>query len=82
MNVTFRQLSVFTAVARHLSFTQAAKELHLSQPAVSMQVKQMEERVGLPLFEKLGKQIYLTGVGHEMFHYSGDVLLMVKELAP
>ena len=83
MNVTFRQLSVFTSVARHLSFTQAAKELHLSQPAVSMQVKQMEEQVGLPLFEQMGKQTYLTGVGIEMFHYSraiGQLLTEAEEV--
>ena len=79
MNVTFRQLSVFTSVARHLSFTQAAKELHLSQPAVSMQVKQMEEQVGLPLFEQLGKQIYLTEAGKEIQHYSRRVGQLLSE---
>lgn len=79
MNVTFRQLSVFTSVARHLSFTQAAKELHLSQPAVSMQVKQMEEQVGLPLFEQIGKKIHLTDVGHEMLHYSRAIGQLLSE---
>lgn len=70
MNLTFRQLKVFEAVARHLSFTRAAEELHLSQPAVSMQVKQMENTVGLPLFEQTGKRIHLTEAGELMQHYS------------
>jgi len=51
VNLTLRQLKIFDAVARHLSFTRASKELHLTQPAVSMQIKQLEEAVGLPLFE-------------------------------
>ena len=50
MNITFRQLEVFEVVARLQSYTKASKELHLSQPAVSMQIKQLEENVGLPLF--------------------------------
>src|SRR3569623_2095006 len=63
MNITFRQLQVFEAVARNASYTRAAEELHLSQPAVSMQVKLLEDQVGLPLFEQLGKKIYLTEAG-------------------
>ena len=57
MHITFRQLQVFEAVARHLSYTRAAEELHLTQPAVSMQVKQLESSVGLPLFEQISKKI-------------------------
>lgn len=70
MHLTFRQLKVFEAVARNESFTRAAEELYLSQPAVSMQVRQLEESVGLPLFEKIGKKIYLTDAGREMYNYS------------
>ncbi|GMQ75211.1 MAG: LysR family transcriptional regulator [Gammaproteobacteria bacterium] len=70
MNVTLRQLKVFAAVARHLSFTRAAEELYLTQPAVSMQVKQMESVIGLPLFEQTGKRIHLTEAGEVMHHYS------------
>ncbi|RMG34466.1 MAG: LysR family transcriptional regulator [Gammaproteobacteria bacterium] len=69
MHLTLRQLTLFEAVARHLSFTRAAEELHLSQPAVSMQVRQLEDAAGLPLFEKLGKRIYLTEAGREMYEY-------------
>lgn len=70
MHVTLRQLKVFEAVARHLSFTRAAEQLHLTQPAVSMQIKQLEGNLGLPLFEQLGKKVYLTEAGREMYHYS------------
>lgn len=62
-NATFRQLKVFEAVARHLSFSRAAEELFLTQPAVSMQVKQLEEGAGLPLVEQVGKRIRLTEAG-------------------
>ncbi len=79
MNVTFRQLKVFEAVARHLSFTQAAQELHLTQPAVSMQIKQLEEETGLPLFEQLGKKVFLTQAGEEMYHYSRTIAHELSE---
>ncbi len=79
MHVTLRQLSVFASVARHLSFTRAAEELHLSQPAVSMQVRQLEEAVGLPLFEKLGRKTHLTEAGREMFHYSQRIGQELRE---
>ncbi|MCB1857631.1 MAG: LysR family transcriptional regulator [Gammaproteobacteria bacterium] len=69
MHLTFRQLKVFEAVATHLSFTRAADALFLSQPAVSMQIRQLEENVGLPLFEKLGKQVHLTEAGRELHRY-------------
>ncbi|WP_043756784.1 LysR family transcriptional regulator [Imhoffiella purpurea] len=70
MNISLRQLRVFEAVARHLSYTRAAEELHLSQPAVSMQVRQLEEEIGLILFERLGKRILLTEAGEEVHQYS------------
>lgn len=70
MHISLRQLSVFAAVARQLSYTRAAEELHLSQPAVSMQVRQLEEEVGLPLFERIGKRIVLTEAGREVHQYS------------
>jgi DNA-binding transcriptional LysR family regulator len=79
MHFTLRQFRVFEAVASRLSFTQAAKALHLSQPAVSMQVKLMEEQVGLPLFEQIGKQIYLTEAGQEIYHYSRAIGQLLSE---
>ena len=65
-NATLRQLKVFEAVARHQSFSRAAQELHLTQPAVSMQVKSLEGQAGLPLFEQIGKKTFLTGAGREL----------------
>jgi DNA-binding transcriptional LysR family regulator len=65
-HVTLRQLRVFEAVARHLSFSRAAAELHLTQPAVSMQVKSLEGEAGLPLVEQIGKRIHLTEAGREL----------------
>ncbi len=79
MNLTFRQLKVFEAVARHLSYTKAAQELHLTQPAVSMQVKQLESNVGLALFEQMGKRVYLTEAGREMFHYCRVIATQLEE---
>jgi DNA-binding transcriptional LysR family regulator len=79
LHVTLRQLQVFEAVARHLSFSRAAEELHLTQPAVSMQIKQLEESVGLPLFEQIGKKIFLTDAGNEIYHYSRSIAQQLAE---
>ena len=80
MNVTFRQLEVFEVVARLLSYTKASKELHLSQPAVSMQIKQLEENAGLPLFEQVGRKTYLTEAGQEMYHYCRAIARQIEEM--
>lgn len=80
MNITLRQLRVFSAVAHHLSFTRAAEELCLTQPAVSMQVKQLENQLDVPLFEHLGKKIFLTEMGREVYHYSRSILQQIDEL--
>lgn len=80
MNITMRQLEVFEAVARLLSYTLASKELHLSQPAVSMQIKQLEENTGIPLFEQMGRKVYLTEAGREMYHYSRTIAAQFNEL--
>lgn len=79
MHLTLRQLKVFEAVARHLSFRRAAEELHLSQPAVSMQIKQLESNVELPLFDHVGKKVFLTEAGHEMHHYSRAIAGLLDE---
>ena len=77
---TLRQLQVFSAVARHLNHSRAAEELHLSQPAVSMQIKQLEQSIGLPLFEQVGKQIHLTEAGQEMVRYSRNIAQQLEEM--
>ena len=79
LHVTLRQLQVFEAVARHLSFSRAAEELHLTQPAVSMQIRQLEASVGLPLFEQIGKKIFLTEAGNEVYHYSRSIAQQLTE---
>ena len=63
-NITIRQMRIFESVARHLNFSRAAEDLHLTQPAVSMQIKQMEDQAGLPLFLHTGKRIALTEAGN------------------
>jgi DNA-binding transcriptional LysR family regulator len=73
MHVTLRQLKVFETVARLGSFTRAAEELYLSQPTVSMQVKQLAEAVGQPLFEHAGKKICLTDVGEALYQTCRDM---------
>ena len=72
-HTTFRQLEVFEAIARHGSFTRAAEELFLTQPTVSMQIKKLTDAVGLPLFEHVGKQIYLTDAGRELQSTCRDI---------
>ncbi|WP_019429734.1 LysR family transcriptional regulator [Limnohabitans sp. Rim47] len=78
-NATFRQLRVFNEVARHLSFVRAAENLHLTPPAVTMQVKELEGHVGMPLFERRGKQVSLTTTGEYMLVYARKILATVKD---
>ncbi len=80
MNVTLRQLKVFESAARLLSFTRASEELFLTQPAVSMQVRQLEDEVGLSLFEKLGKKIHLTEAGRELYRYTQSIFRELEEV--
>jgi len=80
LHITMRQLQVFEAVARHLSFTRAAEELHLTQPAVSMQVKQLESMVELPLFEQLGKKVHLTEAGETMVRHSRTMMSQLTDI--
>ena len=78
-NVTLRQMRVFAAVARNLSFTRAARELHLTQPAVSQQVKLLEEEVGLPLFEQIGRKIHLAPAGTELLRHVEQALEQLRQ---
>ena len=79
-NATLRQLKVFEAVARHLSFSRAAEELYLTQPAVSTQVKKLTDHAGLALFEQLGKKIHLTPAGVELLSFSRVIIQQFKEV--
>ena len=78
-NATLRQLRVFAAVARHLSFVRAAEELHLTPPAVSMQVKELEAEAGLPLFDRSGRSVSLTTAGEYLLAYTRRVLATLKD---
>jgi DNA-binding transcriptional LysR family regulator len=77
--VSLRQLSVFASVAKHLSFARAAEEMHLTQPAVSMQIKELEAAVELPLFERAGRSVRLTMPGEYFLVYARRVLATLKE---
>ncbi|OZB57531.1 MAG: LysR family transcriptional regulator [Halothiobacillus sp. 14-56-357] len=73
-HATLRQVEVFESVARHASFTRAAEELHLTQPSVSAQVKSLAEVVGEPLYEQVGRRIYLTDAGQIVERSCRDVI--------
>ena len=70
---TLPQLRVFEASARLGSLTRAAAELHVSQPTASVQIKKLTETVGLPLFEQVGKRVYLTEAGQHLYAGCDDV---------
>jgi DNA-binding transcriptional LysR family regulator len=80
LQFTLRQLQVFEKVANHLNYSRAAEELYLSQPAVSMQIKQLETSIGLPLFEQMGKKVFLTEAGRELFHYARSIAQQLAEM--
>jgi DNA-binding transcriptional LysR family regulator len=80
-HATLHQLKIFDAVARHMSFSRAAEELHLTPSALSIQVKQLAEAVGQPLFEQIGKKIALTAAGHASWTTCRDVLDRLEQLA-
>ncbi|MBE0622614.1 MAG: LysR family transcriptional regulator [Burkholderiales bacterium] len=71
--LTLRQLKVFETVARLSGFNRAAKELHLAQPTVSLQVRQLADAIGMPLYEQIGKKIYITEAGALVRAAAGDV---------
>jgi DNA-binding transcriptional LysR family regulator len=78
-NATFRQLRVFSEVARHLSFAKAAHALHLTPPAVTMQVKELEGHVGFALFDRSGRSVALTTPGEYMLVYARRMLATLKD---
>ena len=78
-DATFRQLRVFSEVAKHLSFSKAAQALHLTPPAITMQVKELEGHVGLPLFARCGRQVALTTAGEYMLVFARRMLSTLKD---
>jgi len=77
-HITIRQIKIFESVARNLSFSRAAEDLHLTQPAVSMQIKQMEGQAGLPLFHQTGKRVALTDGGALVLRHCRVILADLK----
>jgi LysR family transcriptional regulator, low CO2-responsive transcriptional regulator len=71
-------MRVFSLVARHLSYTQAAREIHLTQPAISQQIRLLESQVGLPLFEQVGRKVHLTPAGAELLAYTNQALDLMR----
>jgi LysR family transcriptional regulator, low CO2-responsive transcriptional regulator len=77
--LTLNQLRIFAAASKHLHFGRAAAELHVSQPAVSIQLKQLETAIGLPLFEQIGRRMHLTPAGAEFAKHAREVLARLHE---
>jgi DNA-binding transcriptional LysR family regulator len=77
---TLRQLDTFLEVARQLSVSRAAEVLHVTQPAVSMQIRQLEDAVGMPLFEQVGRKIRLTDAGLDVEAYASGAVAQFKQL--
>lgn len=90
-NATLRQLQIFEVAAEMLSYARAAELLHVTQPAVSMQMTRLEESAGIPLFERIGKKLYLTPAGAELLSHvrrvsqgmreAGDAMDAIRGLA-
>lgn len=72
--------SVFLSVAEHLSFSKAAEALHISQPAVSRHIKELEQRYDASLFERKGNRIYLTGAGEKVYHAFREIAQHYRNL--
>jgi len=77
-NATLRQLRVFESAARHLSLTRAAEELHLTPPAVSIQIRQLESHAKAGLFERAGRSLRLTQAGVEVLARAREILAQIR----
>lgn len=78
-HVSLKQLKVFEAAAAHRSFSKAAQLLHLTQPGVSMHIKELETNAGLPLFERVGKRLFVTEAGKELLGRTREILRALKD---
>ena len=78
-HVTLRQLKVFEAAAGLRSFSKAAELLHLTQPGVSMHIKELEANAGLPLFERIGRMLHVTEAGQELLARAREVMRSLKD---
>jgi DNA-binding transcriptional LysR family regulator len=78
-DASLRQLQILASAASTLSFSRTARAVHLSQPAVSMQVRRLEELAGLPLFERAGRRLFLTQAGEELARHAREVLRVLED---
>jgi LysR family transcriptional regulator, low CO2-responsive transcriptional regulator len=78
-HASLRQLKVFEAAATHRSFSKAAEVLQLTQPGVSMHIKELETNAGLPLFERVGKRLFMTEAGQELLSRAREILRALKD---
>lgn len=79
-HATLHQLKIFHALSQHMSITRTAEALHLTPPAVSIQVKQLAESAGEPLIDQVGKQIFLTDAGKAVAEASKDIFERIDSL--
>jgi LysR family transcriptional regulator, low CO2-responsive transcriptional regulator len=77
--LNLHQLATFQIVAKHCSYVRAAEELHFSQPAVSAQIRQLEETLGVKLFDQIGRKTHLTYAGEELYLYSQKIFAVIEE---
>lgn len=80
MNYTLNQLRIFTHIARHGSITKAAEELHLTQPAVSIQLKNFQQQFDIPLTELVGRKIFITDFGREIVRAAENIIAEIEHI--
>lgn len=80
MNFTFHQLRVFMAIVESESITKASEELHMTQPAVSIQLKNLQAQFDIPLTEVIGRRIFITEFGHELYQIADKILKEVDNI--
>lgn len=80
MYISIKQLKIIEAIVKTHSYTLAAEQLHMTQPAISMQIKQLEQNTGITIFERQGKQVVLTSAGRDIHDYSRKIILHYEEL--
>ena len=77
MNI--RHLEIFLAVCEHMSISKAAESLYLSQPAVSIAIKELEDYYNCRLFDRISRKIYLTASGEKLLNYAHVILGQIEE---
>ncbi len=78
--MTLRHIRIFVEVSKTLNATTAAGNLHISQPAVSLAIKELEEYYGVQLFDRIAKRLYLTSAGEHFLHYATSITALFDEM--